>query len=157
MANMRARVELRGCLTHSARGRTVKRGEPFYTTNAADIRYYQAQADYAVTILEAPKRKGPAPRPKKPAAAPPPPPPEDEDDEDEPESEADDEGEEESDDLEDTSYTKSDLEKMNKASLAELAESDFGLELDPDKLSKPKMVAAILKAQIAALEDSEED
>lgn len=147
MANLKARVELRGCLTHSARGRTCKRGQPFYTTNAADIAYYKAQGEYSVTMLAAP----PAPKAKAAKPKPPPPPPPDDDDDDDDEEDGEEGEEPEGEDEEPASHTKSDLERMNKEALAELAETSFSLDLDPDKLSKPKMVAAILKAQIAAL------
>lgn len=151
---MRARIELVGCMSHSARGRTAQKGMPFYSTNAADIAYYQTVGEYRVSILDAPKAK-PAPKPAPKAApkpepkpeTPPPPPPED--DEEDPETdEASEEIETDEDDV--PVYTKTDLEKMTKAALAELAAEDFDVELDADNLRKSQMVAAILKAQIEA-------
>jgi len=143
MANMRARVELRGCLTHTARGRTVERGRPFYTTNPADIAYYKSCGEYAVTILESEPAKPAKAKPARPAA--PPPPPDDEGGEGE---DGGDEDEGESEDLTDAHYTKADLEKMTKPDLATLADEDFGLKLNPDNMNKPKMIGVILKAQI---------
>jgi hypothetical protein len=60
---VRAKVELVGCQSHTARGRTFKKGQPQTITNADDVAYYQASVEYAVTLLEAaPKKKAkPAP------------------------------------------------------------------------------------------------
>ena len=156
MANVRARIELRGCLTHTYRGRTVERGQPFYTTNPADIAYFKAQSEFAVTIL-ADKKPARKPAPKPPKKETPPPATTSQEDSEEGESEegGEDGSDEESEDLSAASYTKSDLEKMNKADLAKLAEDDFKLKLDINNLSKPKMVAAILKTQIEALKEQQ--
>jgi len=47
----RARVELKGCLTFQGKGRTFKKGSPQILTNPADIMYYQQQAVFVVTML----------------------------------------------------------------------------------------------------------
>lgn len=62
---VRAKVELVGCQSHTARGRTFKKGQPQTITNADDIAYYQATSEYSVQLLEAaPKKKAkPAPAP----------------------------------------------------------------------------------------------
>ncbi len=162
MANMRARIELRGCTTHTCRGRKVKRGEPFWTTNVSDIAYYQAQSEFSVSILEAPK---PKPKPKSKPKAPAPPPPssdeeesgdgdEDEDDDLEDAAEEPEESEEPEEPEVTSSYTKIDLQKLTKKALVGLANDDFNLELDPD-ISKSKMVRGILKAQTATLGDDD--
>lgn len=141
----KARIQLKGAMSHTARGRRVEKGKPFYTTNAADIAYYKAQGGFLVTMLEEDK---PKPAPKRKPAPPPEP---------ETEPEGGDEGDdEESDDLTNGSYTKSDLMAIKKADLATLAKDDFDLDLDPDNLNKSQMVAAILKAQIDAFEDEDE-
>jgi len=142
----RARVELRGCASHTGRGVRHEKGEPFYTTNAADIAYFKAQGVYSVSILEddPPAKRRPAPAPE------PDPEPVDVEDEDE----------DEGNDLSDPSYTKSDLVAMKKKELAKLAADDFDVDLDPDKLKKSQMVAAIMKAQIdllAAVDDDDDE
>lgn len=47
---------------------------------------------------------------------------------------------------ESVTYTESDLQKLNKGDLVQVADDDFGLELEPDML-KADMVSAILDAQ----------
>ena len=54
---IRARVELKGSLTHNGNGRAFTKGSPQILTNPADIRYYEQQAGFSVTILDAPKTK----------------------------------------------------------------------------------------------------
>jgi len=59
---VRAKVELIGCQSHTARGRTFKKGQPQTITNADDIAYYQVASEYSVQMLEAaPKKKAKAP------------------------------------------------------------------------------------------------
>ena len=157
---MRARIELVGCLTHTARRPCVK-GKPFYTTNASDIAYFQAQGVFSVTVLEEDKpKKAKAAKPKAKKAAPPPPEPEPDEPEEGDEGDGDEgdgDDEDEGDDLTVPSYTKSDLEATKKADLQALAADEFDLSLDPDKMSKKEMVAAIIKAQIERLEAGDEE
>lgn len=54
---MRARVELKGCLTHDAGGRHFAKGQPQILTNPAEIKYYQGQAEFSVTMLDVAKSK----------------------------------------------------------------------------------------------------
>lgn len=65
----KARVELSGCLSHTARGRTFKKGQPQVITSAADIVYYKAQPEYAVQMLD---DEAPPVKTKAKALAPPP-------------------------------------------------------------------------------------
>lgn len=90
---IRARVELRGSLTHDHGGRVFKKGSPQILTNAAEIKYYQGQAGFSVTMLEGAKAKAPAPV-------------------------VDDDTGGESD----NDYSEADLRKMKKAELVEIAE-----------------------------------
>lgn len=63
----KARVELRGCMTHSGRGRTFRKGVPQIMTNPSDILYYQSQGDFSVVMLDddpAPKAEEPKPKTK---------------------------------------------------------------------------------------------
>lgn len=98
----RARVELRGSLTHQGRGRAFKKGSPQILTNSADIVYYQQQAGFAVTMLSDKSKaatKVVAPEPD------------------------DDSGEGDND------FNESELRKMKKADLQEVAE-ELGLDID---------------------------
>lgn len=164
MAKMRAKVELLGCETHQARGRSFQRGKPQILTNPSDIAYYKAQSEFSVTLLSDGTPK-PAAKPAKAAKRPAPPPEDDDDSEDDDtedgdeDSEDDDDtedGDEDSEDSEDDSesseaspvYKKADLEKLNKKALVELAKDDFGMDLN-EADNKSKLVAAILKEQIA--------
>lgn len=151
MANVRARIELRGSVSHQSKFRTCQRGKPWYSTNAAEIRYYKATGGFSVTML------APEPRPKPVAAPRPEPTGVVEDDGDGLDEEDDDEGEEDESGPADSTLTQAQLLAQNKTALAELALATFNLELDTDKLSKAKMIAAIMKAQIAALEDDADD
>ena len=152
MATMRARIELRGALTHEGRGRKSVRGKPFYSTNASEIAYYRSCGEFIVTVLSTDEAVRPKPKKtKKGKKAKAPPPPEEDDDEDD--EEDDEEDEDERGEVTDT-LTKSALMAQNKTSLATLAFDMFKLELDVDALSKSKMVGAILKAQIEALESA---
>lgn len=167
MANTRAKVELMGSETHTGRGRTIERGKPVILTNPSDIRYYQSQGGFTVTVLEDAAAK-PAGKPAKGKPAKPAPPPveddsdddsdsdddaEDDSDDDADDTEADDDSE---DDGEDDSadgeaspiFKKAQLEALTKSALVELAKDNFGLELNVND-GKGKLVAAILKEQIA--------
>lgn len=100
MATMRARVELKGSLTHRAPagkgGRTMKKGSPVIITEPAHIQYYKSQADFSVTVLDAMKSAA------KPA-----------------------DGDNEGDGL----PTQADLKKKKKAELQDIADG-LGLETD---------------------------
>lgn len=83
----KATVELTGSQSHTARGRTFRKGQPQVLTSASDIAYYQGQSGFSVLIHnEAP------PKVKAKAAAPVASEPEDDGEED---LDADDEGGEE--------------------------------------------------------------
>lgn len=158
MANVRARVELVGCLSHGSRGRTFERGRPQILTNPAEIAYYKSQAEYRVTMLQAPAEAAPAAKASKAKPKKQPPQESTGEDGDGEDDEGDDgdggEGEESEGEA---VYTKTMLEQQNKAALAELAKADFELELNPDSMGKPKMIAAIMKAQLAKLKKAESD
>lgn len=164
---VRARVELLGSLTYEGKGRSWERGKPQILTSLSEINHYRAKSEFAVTMLkteaapEAKKVAKPAAG-KKPAKAAPEPVEDDEDedsgddedeelDEGDADEDADSEGDEDEDDAEAKPlYKKADLEKHSKASLMELAKSDFPqLKLDVTD-SKPNLIKALLKAQIAA-------
>ena len=165
MAKTRAKVELLGCETHQARGRSFQRGKPQILTNPSDCAYYKAQSEFSVTLLSDGTPK-PAAKPAKAAKRPAPPPENDDDDSEDDVTEDGDEdfedddvtedGDEDSEDSEDDSesseanpfYKKADLEKLNKKALVELAKNDFGMDLN-EADNKSKLVAAILKEQIA--------
>lgn len=120
MATMRARVELRGSLTHqapaSAGGRLMKRGSPVIMTDPAQIQYYRSQGGFSVSMLEA-KKPAPAPAaPSEPAGG---------------------EGSE-------GGHTEAELKKMKKAQLVEIAE---GLGLETDGATVAELIDGILEAQ----------
>jgi len=109
---MRARVELKGSLTHEGNGRKFTKGQPKILTVPADIMYYKGQACFSVTVLDAkkPKVKEPEPDPSKDV---------------DPEDNADDgDGEE--------AYTAEDLEGHKKAELKEIA-AEMGLDVGGTK------------------------
>lgn len=120
---MRARVELRGALTHIGQGRKFKKGSPQILTNPAEIAYYKQQGGFSVTMMAAEKTKAKATEPTKPA---------------------DDGG---GDGGAEASYTEQVLQGKTKAELSELAAETWELELDPDTMKKDDMVVAMLKAQ----------
>lgn len=98
---MRARVELRGSLTHQGKGRFFKKGSPQILTNAAEVLYYQQQSGFAVTMLSEQSKtatKVVAPEP-------------------------DDSGEGDND------FNEAELRKMKKADLQEVAE-ELGLDTE---------------------------
>lgn len=60
----RARIELRGALSHARGGRTFKKGAPQIVTNAGEIAYYRSVGGFSVTMLEddpPPRVKAPPP------------------------------------------------------------------------------------------------
>lgn len=130
---VRAKVQLdsRGPVTFHGRGRKLARGESIIVTNQADIRYFQTQGGFSVTILEGTMPKAPPPEPEA-----------DEDDEDEdlePDEDLDPEGPAE------PTYTRGDLNKQTKSQLVGLG-AELSVELTMD-MSKSAMVNAILEAQ----------
>lgn len=170
MANMRAKVELLGSESHTGRGRTIERGKPLILTNPSDIRYYQAQGGFSVTMLDQPLPGGkgkPVPKPAKGKAAPPPEDDEELDEDDSEESDDSEDTEESSEDTEESEddseegeeqeatdvMSKADLEKLTKPALVELAKDNFGLELNVND-AKGKLVQTILKEQIARANNS---
>lgn len=119
----KARVELIGSLTHTAKNRTFKKGEPQILTDGAEIEYYKGQPEFGVTELREVKPKA--------AAAPPPPP--EEDDEEEVEDAP-------------VKHTAESLSKMSKADLiTEASGPPFNLALSPE-MKKADMIAEMLQA-----------
>lgn len=55
----KARVELLKSATHTARGRTFRKGQVQILTNSADILYYQQQPEFSVIVLEEDKPAAP--------------------------------------------------------------------------------------------------
>jgi hypothetical protein len=49
----RARIELRGSLSHTVRGRVFKKGQPQIITSPDDILYFQQTDGFVVTLLNA--------------------------------------------------------------------------------------------------------
>ncbi len=120
----RARVELRTGLTHHGNGRVFKKGQPQILSNLADIRYYQQEGSFVVTVLgetPAPVAKTSAPKPSpKPAAEPIP-------ETAEPEELDDEEDDEEDDEDSDNDYTRAELAVMRKAELVDVCK-ELGLD-----------------------------
>jgi len=114
---LRARVELRGCLTHQSGGRLFKNGSPQILTNPSEIKYYQGQAGFTVTMLSTEKAKAPEP-----ATV---------------ETDDGDGGESDND------YTEADLRKMKKAELVDVA-AELGLDAEG---TVNELVERILEAQ----------
>jgi len=52
----RAKITLRGSMTHTVKGRTFRKGFPQIITNLADIKYYESQPGFHVEMLSAPKK-----------------------------------------------------------------------------------------------------
>lgn len=55
----KARVELLKAASHTARGRTFRKGQPQIITSPADILYYQQQSEFSVVHLEEDAPKAP--------------------------------------------------------------------------------------------------
>lgn len=123
MANLRARVELRGSLTHqapaTAGGRLMKKGTPVIMTDPSHIQYYRSQAGFSVSMLEQKKAAKPAAPPAGDSGG------------------ASGGGGEEG-------YTEADLKKMKKAELVEIADS---MDLETDGATVPELIDGILEAQ----------
>ncbi len=119
MATMKARVELRGAMSHLAGGRKFLKGKPQILTNPSEIAYYKAQGGFSVTMMATEKTKAKA----KPV-------------------DTGDDGDGDGD-----KHTEASLNSNTKAELQELAAEEFELELDSDDMKKADMVTAILEAQ----------
>lgn len=130
---VKARIQLsqRGPISFTGRGRTIKRGDSFITTNAADIRYFQQVGGFSVSVLEG----------KMPKSAPS----IDEDDDDEGATSEEVKDTPAADEPVTAAYTHADLSKMSKASLVELASGE-GVKVD-SSMSKSAMITAILESQ----------
>ena len=126
---MRARVELKGCLSHRGNGREFKMGNPQILTNPADIKYYQGQADFTVTVMEAKKSKVNAEEELEPEIN-------DvydeEDDDEEDEDDEDEDGEDENEEEDGVDYTEDDLNSHKKADLKNIA-AEMGLDVNGTK------------------------
>jgi len=136
-------------LTHVGfRGRTLKKGESFTTTNPEEAAYYKAQPGFSVSVTKG--KLAAAAKPAKTRAPEPP----DVDDED------DDEDDEERDEEVDGAYEKADLKKMKVEELKALIDGDEDLPLStddlPKKAGKKEIIEAILEAQ-AGGDDEESD
>jgi len=133
------------------RGRTLKKGDSFTTTNPEEAAYYQAQPGFSVAIK---KGKLAAAKPAKVRLEPEP---EEVDDEEE----SDDEDDEERDGEVDGAYEKADLKKLKVEELKALIEDDEDLPLSvddlPKKAGKKEIIEAILEAQDGGEDDEEED
>lgn len=115
----RARVELLGSLSYTRGGRKFVRGCPQVITNAAEILYYQGQADFGVIIEDTPKTKSAAP------------------------GKSDDSKGADNDAP--TGYTEEQLNKMKKAGLIKVAD-ELEILLEGNE-KKTEMIEAILEAQ----------
>lgn len=122
----RARIELRGALTHQAPagagGRLLKKGSPVIVTNPSHIDYYKSQSGFAVTLLKDKAKVAAKPAP-------------------EPETSDDGEGEG------DSGYSEAALKKMKKPQLQEIAAD---LELETEGATVAELIDGILEAQAEA-------
>jgi hypothetical protein len=143
----KAKVELIEGASYNGRARAFFPGKPHIITSESEIAFYKARSAFRVTMLEEDKPAAPV-KAAKPVKAKAVETTEAEDDEEEAEEDSDKDGP--------PSYSKADLEKMKKPDLVEIATGlavDFG---GPDA-TKPKIIAAILKFQIAEAKDDEEE
>lgn len=157
MAKFAAKIKLNdqknSPLTHVGfRGRSLKKGESFTTSNPDEAAYYQSQPGFSVVVVSG-KQLAVAKPPKKVR------------DPDPPESDDDDEDDEDSEDEEkeevDGSYEKADLKKMSTADLKKLIEDDDDLSLSvsdlPKRAGKKEIIEAILEAQAGGDDEDEEE
>jgi hypothetical protein len=134
-------------LTHTGfKGRAIKKGESFTTTNPEEALYYRAQPGYSVTVL-----KGKLPVSSAPEAEP-----------DDVEEESSDEGDDKKrDDEVKGTYERADLKKMSREDLIALVKTDDDLPLTlrdvPKKASKREIIDLILGAQTGDEDDEEDD
>lgn len=122
-------------LTHTGfRGRALKKGDGFTTTNPEEAAYYRAQPGFSVTVTQGKLTGG---KPVKAA-------PVDED-------EVDEDDDEDRDEEVGGTYEKADLKKMKVDDLKALIENDEDLPLSvkdlPKKAGKKEIIEAILEAQ----------
>jgi len=127
---MRARVELKGCLSHRGNGREFKMGNPQILTNPADIKYYQGQADFTVTVMESKKSKVRAEEESEPEINDVYD--EEENDENDEEEDGEDEDGEDEDEEDGEDYTEDDLNSHKKADLKNIA-AEMGLDVNGTK------------------------
>jgi len=141
----------RAPLTHVGyRGRALKKGDSFTSTDPEEARYYQAQPGFSVTVQKGKLTGG---KPAK-VRAPEPPDVDDEESDDE-------DDEEEREDEVDGAYEKADLKKMSKGDLITLIDDDADLPLSsddlPKKAGKTEIIDAILEAQAGGEEEDDEE
>lgn len=149
-----AKVQLsktkRAPVSHTGfRGRFVKKGDSFITTDPAEARYYQSQPGFSVAVLSGKLTAKPVHEEEI----------EDIDERDD-EDEVEDEEEERNEEV-DGLYEKADLKKMNVKDLKKLIKDDDELPLSvndlPKKASKTEIIDLILEAQSQSDDDDEED
>lgn len=147
----------RAPLTHEGfRGRRVKKGESFRTTNPEEAAYYQSQPGFGVIVEKGKLASAAKPKRARKSA------PEPEVDEEEVDEDEEDDEEEEPDDGEvSEAYTKADLKKMKPEELKKLIDGDDDLPLAlsdlPKRATKKEIIEAILEAQAGDEEDDEEE
>jgi hypothetical protein len=129
MVKAKVQLNARGPCAFHGRGRRLSKGESIIVTDPVDIRYFQMQGEFSVTVLEGSMPK--VPRVESVETF---------DDDDDVDLES-----EDPNGPVEPSYTRNDLAKQNKPQLVELGNS-FGLELTMD-VSKSAMVDAIIDAQ----------
>lgn len=149
MATAKVKLKPSGPVSWNGRGRRLAQGDSIVVSGAEDILFFSTRPEFTVEMLDGPKRSAPAPakkgKGKKPKPPPEPEPEEDEDEEPEEQDEPDPEEESEEDGEVTPEYTASDLNKMKKDALQELAE-ELELEVDEDA-TKAQLVDAILESQ----------
>lgn len=137
---IRARVQLKGCASHVGRGKTVKKDQIFYTTNVADIAYYQSAGVFDVLITPNDQDK-PFVQPEPISNL--------QRNQFEDVTPKSNEVIENNAGLVEEIYSKAGLHTIKKHEVIDIANDDFGLDVD-DSMTKPQIVALILKAQIDA-------
>lgn len=141
-----------GPLTHTGfKGRVIKKGESFTSTNQEEAVYYRAQPGFSVTVIKGrlPAQPAPEVEPEEETAT--------DDDEVEPEPEP----EEARDEEVKGTYERADLKKMSRDDLLALIKSDEDLPLTlkdvSKKASKKEIIALILDAQKAGSGDGDDE
>jgi hypothetical protein len=144
----KAKVELIEGASYNGRARAFVPGKPHIITNESEILFYKSKTGFRVTMLEEDKSAAPvvpvptkAAKPVKAKAV--------------ETTEAEDEAEDDDKDGP-PSYSKADLEKMKKPDLLEIA-TGLGVDFGGPDATKPKIIAAILKFQIAEASEDDED
>jgi len=131
-------------LTHTGfRGRVLKKGDGFTTTNPEEAAYYKAQPGFAVTVTQGRLTGG---KPVKAAPV--------------DEEEVDEDDEDDRDEEVGGTYEKADLKKMKVDDLKALIENDEDLPLSvkdlPKKAGKKEIIEAIMEAQSGGEESDDE-